>query len=421
MESEGTPVFSYPRLAMQILVVVPYYKPAYIYGGPTRSTAALCEGMVQAGHNVTVFTTDAAGERTLELPISQPVIVSAVTVHYFRRGLRWRPMFFYSPGLARACEANASGYDAVYIAGTWTYPLLAAARAADRANVPYVISPRGSFMTWAMREGYLKKRIYLRLVERRFLERAAAIHCTTGLEARQMSALHFSPQTVVIPNGIDSSLFTHVPDRGKWRRSLKICDNDRLSIFSGRLVKDKRLPLIIECFATVAGVLADSYLAIAGPDYGEGPAVVAAIARLGLQKRVFLLGDLSWNDLFQLYADSDMLVMLSWRESFGMAVAEAMAAGRAVLVSEDVGLADEVTEARAGLVVPSRVSEISREWIRMLAEEDLNEFGRNGRTYALEHFSRENVARAMIRTLGGAAAAAGREDDLISGGRTGIR
>jgi len=384
---------------MRLLVVVPYYKPAYIYGGPTRSTAALCEAIARAGHDVTVYTTDAAGKHSLQVPASRVANVCGVRVHYFRRTQAWRPMRFSSPDLAQACRETASEYEAMYIGGQWTYPFYAAAKAAISAGVPYLISPRGSFMKWAMRQGSLKKRLYLELVERPLIEGARGIHYTTQLEARETARFGFGPGPLVIPNGIETSLFCDLPAKGEWRSKLCLRDSDRLSIFSGRLVKDKRVPLIVRSFALASRGLTNAYLAIAGPDYGELGEIEATIGELGLSKRVFLLGDLSWDDLLRLYVDADMLALLSWRENFGMAIAEAMAAGCPILACEGVGLADEVRRAGAGLVVRRDLSDAGQVWRRMIEDTDLDRFGRNGRAYALRHFSSDNVARKVVEAF----------------------
>ena len=63
--------------------------------------------------------------------------------------------------------------------------------------------------------------------------------------------------------------------------------------------------------------------------------------------------------MLQAYADADLLVLLSHRENFGMVVAEAMAAGVPVLISDQVGLAEEVKQANAGCVVSSEDEEIA--------------------------------------------------------------
>ena len=46
---------------MRILCATGYYKPAYVYGGPVKSVATLCEGLARLGNQVTVFTTNANG------------------------------------------------------------------------------------------------------------------------------------------------------------------------------------------------------------------------------------------------------------------------------------------------------------------------------------------------------------------------
>ena len=47
---------------MKLLVVTPFYKPAYVYGGPVRSIPSLCEGLTSIGNDVTVYTTNANGK-----------------------------------------------------------------------------------------------------------------------------------------------------------------------------------------------------------------------------------------------------------------------------------------------------------------------------------------------------------------------
>ena len=188
----------------KLLVIAPYYRPAYIYGGPVRSIPALCEGIAASGVSVTVFTTDANGRGRVDEPTSIPVQVDGVEVWYFPRICsRVAPMFFYSPELSRKCDAAVSGFDGVYIAATWTYPMLAGARAAHRSGVPYVVSPMGSFMHWSMSQKAWKKRIYLRCFERGAMEHACAIHCTSDLEAEQTRRYGFSP-LFVVPNAVQA-------------------------------------------------------------------------------------------------------------------------------------------------------------------------------------------------------------------------
>ena len=81
---------------MHIGVVFPYYKPATVYGGPVRSVSALCEGLMKAGAQVTVLTTNANGAEALTVTTGQPVNVDGVPVYYYPRlGSRLAASYYY--------------------------------------------------------------------------------------------------------------------------------------------------------------------------------------------------------------------------------------------------------------------------------------------------------------------------------------
>jgi hypothetical protein len=126
---------------LKILYVIPYYEPAFVYGGPARSAPALCRSLVAAGHEVTAFTTNANGDEELDVPIGMAVEVGKVRVYYFRRDGGRR--FFYSAGLRRACLARTQEFDIVDSDSLWCYPMLPAARACKVYGVPRVESTRG--------------------------------------------------------------------------------------------------------------------------------------------------------------------------------------------------------------------------------------------------------------------------------------
>jgi glycosyltransferase involved in cell wall biosynthesis len=387
---------------MRILCVTAYYKPAYVYGGPTRSVPSLCEGLVKAGAQVSVYTTNANGPRKiLDVQTDQPVNIDGVEVYYHslsKTVAYMAPYYFYSPFLGKACVSNIAQFDIVYIPGDWTYTVLAGARAAFRANVPYVISPRGSFMDWSMSQGTIKKRLYLALIGRALINRAAAIHVTCSLEQLQQKKWGFTPPTFVSPNGIDVTSFDTLPQRGKLRQTLEIPENAILSLFVGRLHKMKRLELTIDAFATLANQLTEAHLLIVGSDQdGSGKAAMEQAHLLGLSDRVHFVGLLTGVDLLQAYADSDLLVLLSHRENFGMVAVEAMAAGLPVLLSKQVGLAEEVEQAKAGFAVEANLKEIGAVWYRLLCQPDLRRaMGERGRKLVREHFASNVMAGQML-------------------------
>lgn len=386
---------------MRILCATGYYKPAYIYGGPVKSVATLCEGLARMGNQVTVFTTNANGPgKTLAASSAQPQDVNGVRVFYYPVSRSLARLFpFYSPALGTACAASLADYDIIYIPATWTYVMYTVGRQALRRGVPYIVSPRGSFMTWSMAQKALKKRIYLELVERRIIDAAAAIHCTSLLESEQLRQWGFRSKVALVPNAIEAATFQEMPERGALRCKLAIPANATVSLYVGRLHKMKRIDLIVEVFARVVHETNDAHLLVVGPDEdGTGPSVQARAAELGLASRVHFLGLLTGPDLLQAYRDADLLTLLSHRENFGMAAVEAMAAGLPVLLTKEVGLAEEITQAQAGHSVSAQPDQIAEDWVQMLnAPKVRHEMGLRGKAIVRQKFELSMVASQMLK------------------------
>src|SRR5260221_12741952 len=94
--------------------------------------------------------------------------------------------------------------------------------------------------------------------------------------------------------------------------------------------------------------------------------------------------------------------MPSDRESFGMAAAEAMAAGLPVLVSDHVSAGRWAQAAQAGVMVSNQVETFRSAARALLAlpREDLGEMGERGRRCAASHFDRIAVARMFLDHVG---------------------
>lgn len=391
---------------MNILCVASYYKPAYVYGGPAYSIPLLCEAMVKAGAHVTVFTTDANGPgKSLNVPLNRPVQVEGVKVYYYPLSQPLaRVIPFYSRALDEACIDNIAQFDVVYVPGSWTYTVMVGARSAAKAGIPYVMSPRGNLMDWPMHQKRLKKRLYLALVERGLIDNAAAIHVTCSMEQQHLQKWRFHPPTVTIPNGISIPSSEVLPERGRLRDSLGIPQTGTVSLYSGRLHKTKRVSLTVDAFAGFARERSDAHLLFVGPDEdGSGQRAAQQARELGLSNQVHFAGLLRRNELIQAYIDADVLVLLSYTENFGMVVAESMAVGLPVLLSEEVGLAGEVEEADAGRAVPATPDRVRMAWQELLADPDLREaMGKRGMSLVQERFSVDVVADRMLEMFAAA-------------------
>jgi glycosyltransferase involved in cell wall biosynthesis len=383
---------------MRILHVVPTYLPAWRHGGPVFAVHGLCAALAARGHQVTVFTTDAHGDGTLgpEVPRAAPVALDGVTVWYFPRGAGRRLDRSPAMGAALARALPAAGqreggsrgggpaFDVVHLHSVFLWPTAAAARAARRAGVPYVLAPRGMLVDDLLRRrGRWRKRLWIALVERRNVERAAALHATSQLEADEVARLGLRPRAVwVVANGVAA-----VPDPGAAAplapAVAAALGRRPLLLYLGRVSWKKGLDRLFQALSRVPGAV----LAVAGNDeegYRRELDPVAAAA--GVADRVLWLGPVAGADKAALLHRADALVLPSYSENFGNVVLEAMAAGLPVAVTPEVGLAPLVRQSGAGVVTPGDIAGLAAALAALLTDPAARrDMGRRGAAAAQQY------------------------------------
>jgi glycosyltransferase involved in cell wall biosynthesis len=326
---------------VKVLHVIPTV--AARHGGPSVAIRAMTRALAAQGAEVTVATTDADGVRSrLPLPRDGRVVEAGVTYRYFPRTL---PGFWYfSWPLTRWLWREVSSFDVVHVHALFSYPSIPACRLACRAGVPYVLRPLGTLDPWSLGHRGWKKRPYYALIERTHVARANAIHVTSESERAAVAALGFGALARNIPLGVD------VSDAAvRARRDTNVV---RL-LFLSRLHPKKGIPLLLEAVSLRLAAGERLELMIAGSGAPEYEDELRALAgRLGVAHVVRFVGHVEGEAKRALLADADLFVLPSKQENFGIAVAEALAAGLPVIVSDQVGIADDVRAARAGLVVP---------------------------------------------------------------------
>ena len=377
---------------MKILHVVPSYLPAWRYGGPIRSVHGLAGAQVRSGHQVEVFTTDADGPGRLEVPTGRPIDRDGVSVHYFPRGRPAR--LFRSPELGRVARRRAAEFDVIHLHSVFLWPTWRAARAAARARVPYVVSPRGILAPELIAlRGRLRKRLWIALIERRTLRGAGAIHATSALEAEAIRALglDLAPRLIVVPNGV-SRAGEAGGEEGSGRADMARA-RGRYWLYLGRLAEKKDLPLL---FAATKLVPEIRLLVAGNDDEGISPRLLALARELGIAERVELLGEVRGPAAGRLLADALALVLPSRSENFGNVVLEAFLEGRPAIVTSGVGASEVLGTARAGWIVeptPEALAAAARE---LLANPDESTaMGARGRDFVERELGWERIARHM--------------------------
>ena len=374
---------------MKILHVAASYLPAVRYGGTIASVHGLCRSLAARGHDVHVVTTSVNGAADSPVPHGSAVDIDGVKVWYFQSP-RFRRVY-WAPAMRHHLRTHIAEFDLVHTHAMYLWPLWAAARCAEAADVPYVVSPRGMLEKGLIEQkSALLKAGLIAFVERQTFERAAAIHVTSARETEEAAAFGFQLRCVrEIPNGADLD-----PETGTVPDAItQIVNGQPFVLFLGRINWKKGLDRLLAAFAR----LDDARLVIAGNDDDRyRPALEERAQRLGLADRVTFTGPVHGAAKAALLGGAQLLVLPSYSENFGNVVLEAMAAGRPVVVTPEVGLAPVVASVGAGLVAEGGPESLSRAIATLLSDPAQRlEMGKRGERAVAERFTWPAVAAQM--------------------------
>ncbi|MDH5233080.1 MAG: glycosyltransferase [Gammaproteobacteria bacterium] len=372
---------------MKILHVTPTYIPAYRYGGPIYSVHGLCNALAALGAEVDVLTTNVDGAFDSPVPLGRLCPVDEVNVWYFPSKFMRRT--YWSPKMRQHLLKTIRHYDIVHLHSVFLWPTLMAARIAKRYGVPYIVSPRGMlFKDLIKRKGRLQKNVWIKLFERSTIEHAAAIHLTSDIEVKALGAFNFnSPRLINIPNGINVDIASPKPHHVGQNKKADL-------IYLGRVNWKKGLDRLIQALVHLPTV----NVIIAGNDEENYSQALKKLAQqLMVEKQIHFKGAVLGEDKKRFLEEAKILVLPSYSENFGNVVLEAMVHQCAVIVTPEVGIAQEINKYNAGLV-SSGEPKILAENIKSLLSnnEQRKEFTTNANAMIQEKYTWSVVASNML-------------------------
>jgi len=373
---------------LRVLHVVPTYLPATRYGGPIVSVHGLCKALAARGHDVHVYTTNVDGGGVSDVELERPVDVDGVKAWYFPTGLGRR--LYRSPTMGVALERSTATFDVIHLHSVFLWPTTAAARLARKRRVPYVLCPRGMLVEDLIRrKSRWLKSTWIAAFERANIAGAASLHFTAEIEAEEFRRLGFNAMRVdIVANGVEA------PGKSALGAATQASTGARPRVLSlGRVNWKKGLDRLICAMAYVPS----AELVIAGNDEeGYQPKLERLAANVGVADRTVFVGPVYGDRKWEFIRSCDVFAMASRSENFGIAALEAMACGRAVVATPEVGLARTIEESGAGLVAEGDPQSFGRALASVLADANLREaMGRLGARVAAAEFSWGGVAERV--------------------------
>jgi glycosyltransferase involved in cell wall biosynthesis len=204
---------------------------------------------------------------------------------------------------------------------------------------------------------------------------------------------------MVVPLGSEEPPASRETLLGAFSAECPALAGRRFLLFLGRINEKKGCDLLVRGFAGLSAAHPDLHLVMAGPDPGQWRDRLQTIAvELGCQDRIHWPGLLLGNAKWGAFAACEAFVLPSHQENFGVAVVEALASGRPVLLTYPVNIAQDLAADGCALVEPDTQEGISRllaRWLALPPEQQSAMAARARISFAERYDMRRNSERIL--------------------------
>jgi glycosyltransferase involved in cell wall biosynthesis len=364
---------------MRICQIVPSLEEKH--GGPSKSVRQLATALARLGHEVDLLAT---------YPEAPPHLIQEgrLRVLQFRRH---RPDLFCASMELRE-HLRQGTYDCLHHHSLWLRTLHYANCAGLATGAPLIISPRGMMADWSWQHHHWRKWLAGRLVHPGAFSAAAGWHATSAAEADDIRRRGFPQPICVAPNGVEAPPAEELTRAHEvWSELCPAVAARPVAVFYSRFHRKKRLLELIDLWIDIAPK--EWLLLVTGiPQEYTVESLTAYVQRHSTQERIVVFDGC---DRPPPYGVASLFLLPSHSENFGMVVAEAMAWGVPVLVTDSTPWA-QLSEQNAGWCVPWENYGPALRQALAESPDRLEQRGARARDWVLARYSWEQTARLLV-------------------------
>lgn len=337
-------------------------------GGPPEGILQITPILKKYGIETSVICLDDSQSKWLE---NKPYKVFALGEGFLKYGFQFK--------LISKIRSIASNYDLIIIHGLWQYHSLATFLALRTLKKKYFIFTHGMLDPWFEKRypfKNFKKKIYWKLFESKVIKASKAVFFTSKNEeiTSRNWFKNIKIKKEIINYGISSPPKDIKRLKKLFNKKFPFLYDKNVILFLSRLDYKKGIDLLVEAFGEINIEYPDLFLVIAGPDSKNFRLVSKLeylIKKYNIQQKVIftgmLEGDLKWGAFYS----ADFYCLPSHSENFGIVVAEALACGSLISISNKVNIYEEIENAKAGLIFNDTKNDTVRVLKDLLELEDL--------------------------------------------------
>jgi glycosyltransferase involved in cell wall biosynthesis len=338
---EDNPCFFVDRdlASMRVLNIIPSLNLAT--GGPAIACLNIAKGLAAAGHTVTIFSTNWPNALPDGYSPDPTSGIASIQIRLFRclrfAGLVPLP---WSPAMVEAVSRECHQFDRIICHSLWNPTATFIMDALRWAGTPYLLMPHGMLDPLVFARHRFLKSACARLWERANVEGASILAFNSDFEREKAGACGWRfPQTLVFPHALDLAYWGDLPPRTSFEYRFPQVKGREVILFVGRIDWVKNLNLLLEALPIVRQSRPAAMLVCVGPDNDGYQSKLEQMARArNLHEHILFTGMQTGDHLKAAYARGDVFALVSKKENFGLAAAEALASGLPVVLSEGVDL-----------------------------------------------------------------------------------
>tara|TARA_R110002167_G_scaffold84156_12_gene228765 strand:+ start:4463 stop:5635 length:1173 start_codon:yes stop_codon:yes gene_type:complete len=387
---------------MKILFIISSMDPKH--GGPCQGIRNTIPELHNMGIDCEVVC--------LDHPTAKYLQQDPFTIHALGEGKSaWR----YNKTLIPWLMANFHRFDSVTIHGLWLYHSYATIKAILRYRKTQTTYPKAYVMTHGMMDPYFQKAkerwlkalrndIYWKLVENKVINQADGVlfTCEEELLLARTTFPNYKPKREInVGYGIQPPPAFQTNMRQAFTVAVPKWNGAPYLLFLSRIHPKKGVDILIKAYLKLEDELGSiPQLIIAGPGldqaYGKEMQKLAA-ASPNILFPGMLSGEAKWGAFYE----SEAFVLPSHQENFGIAVVEALACIKPVLLSNKVNIWREIEKENGGIVkldTEIETYQLLKQWI-LLKVEDKIKMGNDAFKVYQNYFTIAQAAQQFIKGI----------------------
>ena len=311
----------------------------------------------------------------------------------------------YTPKLKQWIVDNGHRFDVAVIHGLWNHASVGGWQGCVKAKLPYVLFTHSMMDPWFKKAYPLKhwsKQLFW-IIQGPALKHASEVLFTSEEEKKLAQGVFwgFKYNSKVVSYAAGEAITPSQEALDTIDQILKDVGHKPYLLYLSRIHEKKGCDLLLKAFAKI-DKRSDLQLVMAGPCHDEYINTLQKLALdLGICDRVHWPGMLKGELKAAAFKNAEAFVLTSHQENFGIAVAEALAYGKPVLISNQINIWREIESGGAGIVASDTVegaAQIIQTWESMVPEQRL-EMGRAARSVYEANFTVETAAKDLTEAL----------------------